>query len=86
MQFVKARGKGLPFLTIRGYQLQAPGPDGRIGTGDDVRSPFERVLRSGSPYAKAVGEDRIVDAKLDMRVADATVSAWGDLLRELTGT
>ncbi|MBW2456973.1 MAG: hypothetical protein JRI68_20835, partial [Deltaproteobacteria bacterium] len=38
------------------------------------------------PYAKAVGEDRIVDAKLDMRVADATVSAWGDLLRELTGT
>jgi len=86
LQFVKVQGKGLPFLTVRGYQLQAPGPDGRIGTGDDVKGPFERVLRSGSPYAKAVGEDRIVDAKLDMRVADATVTAWGDLLEELTGT
>ncbi|RLB64268.1 MAG: hypothetical protein DRI90_04995, partial [Deltaproteobacteria bacterium] len=86
MQFIKARGARLPFLSLRGYQLQAPGPDGRIGTQDDLRGPFERVLRSGTPYAAAVGEDRIVDAKLDMRVAESTVQAWESLLEELTGT
>ncbi len=51
-----------------------------------MRDPFERVLRSGTPYARAVGEDRLVDAKFDMEVGDATVSAWESLLEEFTGT
>src|SRR5204862_6720365 len=45
-----------------------------------------RVLRSGTPYARAVAEDRIVDARFDMEVGDATVSAWQTLFEELTGT
>ncbi|WP_437282025.1 alpha-2-macroglobulin family protein [Sorangium sp. So ce375] len=87
IQFTATTAPPTPFLTVRrGFALQAPGPDGRIGTGDDVRDPFERVLRSGTPYARAVGEDRLVDAKFDMEVGDATVSAWESLLEELTGT
>src|SRR5262249_19548207 len=86
LQFVPS-SRPLPFPTVvRGFGLHAPGPDGRVGTPDDVRDPFERVLRSGTPYAKAVGEDRIVDARLDMEVADPTVTAWQALLEELTGT
>ena len=48
----------MPFLgVLNGFELHSPGPDGKVGTADDVRDPFERVLRSGSPYAKAVEED-----------------------------
>lgn len=86
MQFVRANGPGLPFLTVKGMELHAPGPDGKIGTADDVRDPFERVLRSGSPYALASSEDRVVDGKLDMEVAESTVAAWQSLLEEFTGT
>lgn len=79
-------GSGLPFLTVSpGWELHAPGPDGRIGTGDDVRDPFERVVKSGSPYAEAMGEDEIVDSRLDMRVGDATVSKWQEMFDRLTG-
>ncbi len=87
MAFVKAAGGGarLPFVNVRGFELHAPGPDGKLGTGDDVKSPFERVVASGTPYAQALDEDRLVDAALDMEVADATVSAWQSVLEELTG-
>ena len=87
MEFTKTGSSTLPFLSVvRGFELRAPGPDGRLGTGDDVRDPFARVLRSGTSYADAVQEDRIVDAKFDMEVGDATVTAWQSLLEELTGT
>lgn len=85
-QFVKSGQQNLPFLTLAGWALQSPGPDGKAGTADDVRSPFDRVLRSGSPYANAVDEDRVVDARLDMQVSDETVSGWERLLEEFTGT
>ena len=86
MQFVPSRGSGLPFLSLRGYELHAPGPDGRLGTADDVRDPFERVLASRSPYAEAVREDELCDARLDMQVSEATVAGWQSLLEALTGT
>ena len=87
IQFVKSGGASLPFLGVaRGWSLQSPGPDGRPGTGDDVRDPFERVVASKSPYARAMGEDEIVDARLDMRVGDATVSSWQEMFARLTGT
>jgi hypothetical protein len=86
LQFVPAPGPPLPFLTVvHGFELRAPGPDGRVGTGDDVKDPFERVLKSGTPYAQAMGEDRIVDARFDMEVGEATVAGWQSLLEELTG-
>jgi hypothetical protein len=87
LAFYKAGGEVIPFVTVaRGWELRSPGPDGKLGTGDDVKSPFERVLKSGSPYAEAVQEDRVVEARFDMRVAEATVDAWGTTLRETTGT
>jgi hypothetical protein len=87
MVFVKAAAGGMrmPFVNVRGFELHAPGPDGKIGTADDVKSPFERVVASGTPYAQALEEDRLVDAALDMEVAEATVGAWQSVLEELTG-
>ena len=87
IQYVRATGpQSAPFLgTVHGFELRAPGPDGRVGSGDDVRDPFERVLRSGTPYARAVEEDRIVDAKWDLVVSEETVNAWNHLFEELTG-
>ncbi len=86
IQFTASAGPSIPFLTaVKGFELRAPGPDGSVGTGDDVRDPFERVLRSGTPYARAVSEDRIVDARFDLEVGDATVSSWETLFQELTG-
>jgi hypothetical protein len=87
LRFVRSGAPPAPFLSIaRGWQLVSPGPDGAIGTADDVHDPFERVLASGTPYAKAVEEDRIVDAKLDVEVGDETVSRWTTMFDELTGT
>lgn len=87
LQFLHAEGPIVPFLNIaRGWSLHSAGPDGQLGTGDDVRDPFERAVRSGTPYADALGEDEIVDAKWDMRVSDATVGTWTDMFSRLTGT
>ncbi len=88
LSFVPLKGaRPRPFLSpIPGFELVAPGPDGKAGTADDVRDPFVRVLRSGTPYAEAMGEDRIVDAPLDLRVADATIAAWEEVLSKYTGT
>lgn len=87
LAFTRQRGEPLPFVTVaRTFALCSPGPDRRLDTADDACDPWQRVLRSGTPYAKAVQEDRIVDARLDMEVADATVDAWSTLFEELTGT
>jgi hypothetical protein len=86
IQFVRANGPATPFLdAVHGFALQAPGPDGALGSGDDVRDPFERVVRSKTPYAEAMSEDRLVDAKFDMEVSDSTVDAWQSLIDSLTG-
>lgn len=85
--FVKSEGPRVPYLSIiRGAALHAAGPDGRLGTADDVRDPFERVLSTGSPYAVAVDEDRLIDARYEVVVGDATVEAWRTLFETFTGT
>jgi hypothetical protein len=86
--FLPAKGRAArPFITaVPGFELVAPGPDGRAGTADDVRDPFARVLKSKTPYAEALAEDKIVDAPLDMRVAETTIAAWSSLLESSTGT
>jgi Alpha-2-macroglobulin family len=87
LQFTRTSGAAVPFLgAIHGFELHAPGPDGALGSGDDVRDPFERVLRSSTPYAEAVQEDRVVDAKFEMEVGDATVDAWTELFAGLFGS
>ena len=42
------------------WELASAGPDGRMGTADDVRDPFARILERGSPYAVASGEDQLL--------------------------
>ncbi len=85
--FVHDGGPRVPFLSVvPGQRLISAGPDGRIGTADDVRDPFQRVLTSKTPYAVAVDEDRLVDARWDMRVGDDTVTAWKETLETLTGS
>ncbi|MFH0899349.1 MAG: MG2 domain-containing protein [Pseudomonadota bacterium] len=42
-------------------ELVSPGPDNRLGTGDDVRDPFARAVPAGTPYAVASGEDELMD-------------------------
>lgn len=87
IQIVPSQGPTIPFITpAKGYELRSPGPDGQIGNADDVRDPFARVVRAGTPYADAMGEDEIVDARWDMRVGDATVQAWQSMFDRLTGT
>ena len=44
------------------------------------------MVTAGTPYARALGEDKIVDAKWDMEVSEPSVDAWKTLLEELTGT
>ena len=87
IQFVRAAGPPVPFLSvIRRLRAPSPGPDGVLGSGDDVSDPFARVCASGSPYAVAVEEDRLVDSKWDMAVSEETVHAWRTLFESLTGT
>lgn len=43
-----------------GLELASPGPDGRLGTADDVRDPFERAVAAGTPWAVASGEDALM--------------------------
>jgi hypothetical protein len=64
MTFIRSAAPRIPFLSmVPGFRLLSAGPDGRFGTADDVQDPFQRVLASKTPYAKAVEEDRLVDAK-----------------------
>jgi hypothetical protein len=85
IQFVKSHRPPIPFLNVKGWELHSPGPDRQVGTGDDVLDPFARVLKSGSPYAKAVSEDEVTDARVDMEVADATIANWEELFNRLYG-
>ncbi len=87
LSFYKGATEHIPFVSVKkGWELRSPGPDGKLGTGDDVKSPFERVLTSNSPYARATDEDEVVDARYDMLVSDATVENWSNVLSKATGT
>lgn len=57
------------------FELTSPGPDGRAGTGDDVRDPFRRILPEGSPYAVASGEDEIMRSIASLAPAGQTLRA-----------
>lgn len=59
-ELVPHRGAALPFQPVEGFVVVSRGPDGRLGTADDLRDPTVRVLASGTPFAVAVDEDRVV--------------------------
>ncbi|WP_169791682.1 MG2 domain-containing protein [Sandaracinus amylolyticus] len=62
------------------YELASPGPDGRAGTADDVRDPFERAVPARTPYAVISGEDRLMEQLSRLapgeRVLQALVTAY----------
>ncbi|MFH0899348.1 MAG: hypothetical protein V2A73_01835, partial [Pseudomonadota bacterium] len=64
---------------IVGYELLSTGPDGRLGTADDLFDPFERVLPSGSTYAEAIGEDALLARLQSVELGRAMVAALGEL-------
>ena len=57
-----------------GWELASAGPDGRIGTGDDVKAPFARILREGTPYAVASGEDALMHRLSALAPGPATLA------------
>lgn len=89
LSFVRPRGP-LPMnpLVVPGKALvlAAAGPDGRAGTGDDVWNPFGRVLAAGTPWALLAGEQRIVDAAVDLELGDPTVEGWQTIIEAATGS
>ncbi len=60
---------------LPGYEVVSAGPDGRLDTGDDLWDPFARVLRSGSVYAAAVGEDVLLARLSGVEIGRATIAA-----------
>ncbi len=42
-------------------ELVSPGPDGKLGTRDDISDPFARAIPTGTPYAVASGEDKLME-------------------------
>ncbi|MDP3276201.1 MAG: alpha-2-macroglobulin family protein [Deltaproteobacteria bacterium] len=68
---------------LSGWELVSPGPDRAVGTADDVKNPFERVVPQGTPYAIASGEDSLLAslAVLDpgLSVLSRIVAAYGRL-------
>lgn len=62
---------------VPGFELVSGGPDERIGTGDDVRDPFARVLPSGGAYARAVDEDGLIARLRGVELGRATIARLG---------
>lgn len=81
--FVLVPVRGAPRFTflqpVSGYELTSAGPDGRIGTRDDVLDPFARVLPSGGVYAEAVGEDELVARLSSVELGRATLETLGNV-------
>ncbi len=47
-------------ITAAHLELVSPGPDGIVGTKDDMKDPFARVVPKATPYAIASGEDLLM--------------------------
>ena len=70
-------------LAIQATELElvSPGPDGRVGTADDVRDPFARVVAAGTPYAVASGEDALMRRLAILSVTERTLAAIAEAYR-----
>lgn len=60
-----------------GFELLSPGPDGRVGTPDDVFDPLARAVAQGSLYARVSGEDRLM---AELSALSPGAQALSDLL------
>lgn len=71
-----ARPRFSLFTPVAGYELLAPGPDGAIGSRDDLWDPLARVLPSGL-YADAVDEEGLLLRLRGVSLAHATLAELG---------
>ncbi|MCU0671812.1 MAG: hypothetical protein MUE69_03350 [Myxococcota bacterium] len=71
-----ARPRFSLFTPVAGYELLAPGPDGAIGSRDDLWDPLARVLPSGL-YADAVDEEGLLLRLRGVSLAHATLTELG---------
>ncbi len=72
-----------PFLApVPGFELVSAGPDERIGTADDVRDPFARILPSGGAFARAVDEDGLIARLRGVELGRATIARLGGVFEE----
>ncbi len=67
-----------------GVELVSPGPDGRLGTADDVRDPFDRVVPAGTPYAVASGEDALMRQLAILSPVERTLPALRAAYRRIS--
>lgn len=62
--YVFRRVSGRPAIALSeralDWELASPGPDGRLGSADDVRDPFARAVPEGTPYAVSSGEEHLM--------------------------
>lgn len=65
-------------------ELVSPGPDGRLGTADDLRDPFARVVPAGTPYAVASGEDELMRQLALLSPASRTIAAISEAYTRIT--
>lgn len=78
-QLVRSSRASFPMSPLsRGVELVSPGPDGRIGTRDDFKDPFERVVPAGTPYAVASGEDALMRKLALLSAYERTVVALAE--------
>ncbi|MEM9071460.1 MAG: MG2 domain-containing protein [Myxococcota bacterium] len=83
---VRSRPEGV--LAIAPYAsdrtLAYPGPDGRLGTADDIVDPFARAVPEGTPYAVSGGEDALQRAFAVLSVGPAALTAMVQALARVT--
>ncbi|MBW2464301.1 MAG: hypothetical protein JRH11_21810, partial [Deltaproteobacteria bacterium] len=65
-------------------ELVSPGPDGRVGTRDDVRDPFARAVPLATPYAVASGEDELMRRLAVLSPLTATLEAIRESYQRVT--
>ncbi len=77
-----------PALVLSPYatavELVSPGPDGRLGTTDDVRDPFARAVPAGTPYALASGEDELMRRLAVLSPVERTLAAIAESFRRVS--
>ena len=83
---LRPRPRGVPSLSRRAPELTLayPGPDGRLGTGDDVVDPFARVVPAGTVYAVASGEDELMRALALIAPGEAALQAMLEAFTRMT--
>jgi hypothetical protein len=77
----RARGGRARFRALEpvvGYELVSAGPDGKLGTADDVHDPFGRVLARGV-YAEAIGEETLLARLQGVELGRATLKKLAEV-------